>query len=76
MIPKNLSFNHYIYYQNLVFFDNHPRIFLECAYYGKTMEYFNKGLKDGSYYRWKDYQEYGLKGRQFSKDDEVIRKFI
>lgn len=70
------SFNHFIYYHNNTYFDPHPRLFLECKWYNKTMEYHNPHkIKDGSWYRWNDLQENGLLDRELTEDDEVIQEF-
>lgn len=76
---KNLfeKFDIYLYYHANTYFDPHPRLFLECRFYGKEIIYINKkNVKDGSYYRYKDLEENGLTDRFLSKDDEIIRKFV
>lgn len=66
-----------LYIRTDKWYDPHPRIFLECAFYGKKMHYFNdENVKDGGWYRWKDVQENGIKDRTLSKEDEIIRQFI
>ena len=48
-------FDEYIYYHGNSWFDPHPRLFVECTFYGKKIQYINEhGIKDGSYYRYKD----------------------
>lgn len=70
-------FDTYVYYHADKWFDPHPRLFLECAYYEKEILYFNEpGIKDGSYYRYNDLMENGLKDRFLNEDDEIVRKFI
>jgi len=70
-------FDEYIYYHADKWFDPHPRLFLESAFYGKKITYYNNfGIKDGSYYRYKDLMENGLKDRTLSKDDEIIKLLI
>ena len=67
------NFTHYVYLHANAWFDPHPRLFLECAFYDKTMDYINDfGIEDGSYYRWNDLQKNGLKDRTLTKDDDII----
>lgn len=76
---KNLfeQFDEYIYYHANKWFDPHPRLFLECAFYGKKISYINNyGIKDGSYYRYNDLMDNGLKDRTLDETDEVVRQFI
>jgi hypothetical protein len=76
---KNLfeQFTVYVYYHANKWFDPHPRLFVECAYYGKKIHYINNyDVKDGSYYRYHDVLENGIKGRTNNKDDEIVRQFI
>jgi hypothetical protein len=71
------KFSHFLYYHANKWFDPHPRLFLECKFYKKKITYINKyNIKDGSYYRYKDIQENGLKNRTLSKNDEIIRQLI
>jgi hypothetical protein len=71
------KFTHYVYYHADKWFDPHPRLMLECAFYEKELFYINPiDRQDGSWYRWKDLQENGLKDRVLSKDDEIIRQLI
>ena len=70
-------FDTYVYYHANKWFDPHPRMILECAYYKKEILYFNKyNIKDGSYYRYIDLQERGLEDRTLTKEDEIVRKLI
>jgi len=70
-------FDTYVYYHANKWFDPHPRMILECAHYKKDIFYFNKyNVKDGSYYRFKDWKERGLEDRTLTKEDEIIRKLI
>lgn len=70
-------FNIYIYYHSNEYFDPHPRLPLECLFYQKRVMYYNEKLiKDGSYYRFKDLNENGLKNRFLNKHDEIIKLFI
>jgi len=70
-------FNIFIYYHANKYFDPHPRLFLECFYYDKTILYYNRhNIKDGSYYRYNDIRKNGLEDRFLSKNDEIVRLFI
>jgi hypothetical protein len=71
------KFDTFVYYHAHKWFDPSPRLMHECYFYGKDVLYFNKfNLKDGSYYRYKDLIENGLKDRILSKDDEIVRQLI
>jgi len=71
------NFDEYIYYHANKWFDPHPRLFLECYFYNKKIRYYNKfKIKDGSYYRYQDLKENGLKNRTLSNRDTVVRRFI
>lgn len=71
------KFTHYVYYHADKWFDPHPRLMLECAFYEKKLHYINPiERQDGSWYRWNDLQENGLKNRTLSKEDEIIRQLI
>lgn len=71
------QFDTYVYYHANKWFDPHPRLFVECTYYDKEIHYINNhGIKDGSYYRYRDVKENGIKDRTLSKDDEIVRQFI
>lgn len=71
------KFTHYVYYHADKWFDPHPRLMLECAFYDKKLHYVNpRERQDGSWYRWKDLQERGLEDRTLSKEDEIIRQLI
>jgi len=70
-------FDTYLYFHANTWFDPHPRLFVECAHYGKEIIYYNKhGIKDGSYYRYNDVLKNGTKDRDLSKDDEIIKRLI
>lgn len=76
---KNLFdyFNKYIYYNTNEYFDPRPRLFHECYFQGKEIVYLNKQqIKDGSWYRYHEMLENGIKNRILSKDDEIVREFI
>lgn len=69
------QFHHYVYFKSPFWFDPHPRLFHECARYGKPFWYFNNnGVLDGSYYRHEDVQEEELSKRELTKDDEIVRR--
>ena len=71
------QFDEYIYYHGNKVWDQHPRLFLECAYYNKKITYINNyGVKDGSYYRYHDLMKNGLKNRTLTKDDAIVKLFI
>lgn len=71
------QFNTYLYFHGNKWFDPHPRLFLECTFYGKKIFYVNNyGVKDGSWYRNKDIKINGVKNRTLNKDDEIIRQLI
>jgi len=70
-------FDTYLYYHADKWFDPHPRLFIECTHYDKEIIYYNvHGIKDGSYYRYNDVKENGLKDRNLTKDDEIIKRLI
>lgn len=70
-------FTHYLYYHADMWFDPHPRLFLECKFYNKQIIYHNPyEVKDGSWYRYHDIIENGLLDRYLTKDDEIIRELI
>lgn len=71
------NFDTYVYYHANKWFDPHPRLFIECSFYGKEIYYVNDyGIKDGSYHRYNDVMENGIHYRDLSKDDEIVRMFI
>jgi hypothetical protein len=71
------KFDTYVYYHANKWFDPHPRLLLECAYYNKTILYYNEhNIIDGSYYRYHDLLKNGLKNRYLNKNDKIIRKLI
>jgi hypothetical protein len=70
-------FNEYLYIKSPYWFDTHPRLFHECYFYGKKYHYINTlRIKDGSWYRYYDLQENGLKDRIMNKDDWLIQEMI
>ncbi len=70
-------FDTYLYYHADKWFDPHPRLFVECTYYGKEILYYNKlDIRDGSYYRYRDVMKNGIEDRDLSKDDEIIKQLI
>jgi hypothetical protein len=71
------KFDTYLYYHADKWFDPTPRLFVECAFYRKNILYFNnKKVIDGSYYRYHDLIENGLKNRLLTKEDEIVRRMI
>lgn len=73
---KNLfeQFDTYVYYHANKWFDPHPRLFVESAFYDKEIVYYNfPGVKDGSYYRYHDVMEYGIQNRNLDKEDVIVR---
>jgi hypothetical protein len=71
------QFDTYVYYHANKWFDPHPRLFIECAWYKKDILYFNPfNIKDGSYYRYNDVLKYGVHNRTLTNEDEVVRQFI
>jgi len=76
--PENFFslFDTYIYYHDGKYFDPRPRLFHECLFHKKKIIYINDyDIKDGSYYRYNDAIENGWKGRNLTKDDEIIKMF-
>lgn len=70
-------FTTYLYYHANTWFDPHPRLFLECEYYGKDIVYLNPfKIMDGSFYRYQDVSEKGLVNRTLNKYDEIIGELI
>lgn len=70
-------FGVYIYFHSGNYFDPHPRLPLECFFYDKTLRYFNDvNIRDGSFYRFEDLKNCGLKDRTLNKNDEIVRQFI
>lgn len=71
------QFTTYIYYHAEKWFDPHPRLFLECKYYGKEIIYCNPSeVKDGSWYRYYDVLLHGLTDRTLNSSDEIIGQLI
>ncbi len=70
-------FDEYVYYHFGAWFDPHPRLFVESAFYNKKIQYHNPHeIKDGSWYRYKDVCKYGIAGRILNKNDEIVSHFI
>lgn len=68
------QFDTYVYYHADKWFDPHPRLFVECTFYGKEIMYFNHPKRmDGSYYRYNDVIKNGIDGRTLNKDDTIVR---
>jgi hypothetical protein len=73
---KNLfeQFDTFLYYHADKWFDPHPRLFVESAFYGKQIYYFNiPNVLDGSFYRYHDVLEHGITGRTLDKYDELVQ---
>lgn len=71
------KFDTLIYYKSRKKWDCHPRLMLESSFYNKKIIYYNKhNIKDGSYYRYKDLNENGLKDRIHTKEDKIIQRLI
>jgi hypothetical protein len=71
------QFDEYLYYHANKWFDPHPRLFHECFFYDKKIYYYNiYEIKDGSFYRYNDLLETGLKNRTLTKEDEIVKQFI
>jgi len=66
-------FDEYVYFQSDRWFDPHPRLFHECKLYNKPYHYKSIGVKDGSYYRYKDSLAENLSDRQLTKDDIIVK---
>lgn len=76
---KNIysEFDEYVYISDGSIFDCHPRMFHECYFYNKKIEYINLGnSKDGAYYRYNDLCENGLKDRILDSNDSIIKTFL
>ena len=70
-------FDTYLYYHANKWFDPHPRLFVECTFYGKDIIYHNiHNIKDGSYYRYNDVIKNGISSRTLSRKDEIIECMI
>jgi hypothetical protein len=71
------QFNTYIYYHANKWFDPHPRLFHECYFYGKNIQYINDyGVLDGGYYRYVDLKKTGLNNRYLNENDEIVKEFL
>ena len=67
------QFDEYIYYHSH-YFDPHPRLFHECFFYEKRINYVNaQNIQDGSYYRFNDLAVNKLRNRYLDSNDEIIR---
>lgn len=70
------EFNTFVYYKSSDWFDTHPRLFVECAYFNKEIIYINKeNTKDGSWYRYNDLLSNGIKHRMLDTSDEIVKEF-
>ncbi len=71
------NFDTYVYYHANKWFDPHPRLFIECTFYGKEIYYLNDfDIRDGSYYRYNDVIKNGIQYRDLDENDEIVRMFI
>ena len=73
------KFGTYIYIHDGHYFDPRPRMFHECAFYGKKIKYVNHhGIKDGSWYRYQEVlnDPEAVKKRTLCPDDIIIREFL
>lgn len=76
---KNIysEFNKYVYISDGSIFDCHPRMFHECFFYNKKIEYMNIGnTRDGAYYRYNDLMENKLIDRILDENDPIIKTFL
>ena len=75
--PKDFHslFDSYLYVHLGKYFDPHPRLFHECAFYGKKIVYINDNNVDGSYYRYYDLIANGIEPHCLDQDDEIIEVF-
>jgi hypothetical protein len=66
-------FSHFIYLPYKDGTDATPRLIPECVFYGKGIEYYDKGLemKSGGYWRYKDTME-DFEGLWLKEDDEIM----
>jgi hypothetical protein len=70
-------FDTYVYYHANKWFDPTPRMLIEAYWYGKEIIYVNDyDIRDGSWYRYKDLQENGLKNRNLDSSDELVRLMV
>jgi hypothetical protein len=70
------SFNKFVYISNKEVFDQKPRIFIECKYYNKEIEYYSEdedNIFDGAYYRYNWILNNKIEDRNFNDSDEVIK---
>jgi len=71
------QFDEYLYWHANTWFDPHPRLLLESAFYGKKIHYYNEpGVEDGSWYRYLDWKENGIENRTLDDNDEIVRLFL
>ncbi len=78
--PKDFFslFNTYVYVHDGLYFDPRPRMFHECAFYGKNIKYINEhNIKDGSWYRYNEILNASdaIEKRTLTSDDTIIREF-
>jgi len=70
------EFDKYLYIKTKSWEDPRPRMFHECYYFDIPIVYINNLNKDGSYYRYQELLENGLKDRFLSKDDPLIQHIL
>lgn len=71
------KFDRYVYITDGSIFDCHPRMFHECYFYNKKIEYINiNNVRDGAYYRYNDLYKNGLCNRYLNKEDDIIKMFL
>lgn len=64
-------FDEMVYIQNSEIVDRKPRSFWECQYFGIPYTYIFKGIKDGSYFRYSDYNIIKM-----DENDLIIKEFL
>ena len=64
-------FNEMIYIQNPKIIDRKPRCFFECQYFNIPYTYIYNGIKDGSFYRYNDYNIIKM-----NENDLIINEFL
>lgn len=63
----------YMYIHDGIYFEPRCRLLMEAYHYDKNIIYDNQyGIKDGSWYRYSELKEMGLKERYFEDDDLIM----
>lgn len=71
------EFDEYAYIHCGTWYDPRPRLFHECYYYGKKLNFINPNeYVDGALYRWTDLQTNGLKNRFLDENDEIVQELL